>query len=107
MWLARLRHGVLRIATDTGCQFVEPSGWERLVLLWVFRNFNSLPRQVLTGRQQQLVQSLCRRASADLPDLENDDLIIGTIEWSPPIPEEPPVFQRPVLGRNVRTVGNS
>ena len=58
MWLAKLRHGVLRIATPVGPRYVRPPFSQRAYLLWMFRNFNVLPVQVLNAKQQELVAQL-------------------------------------------------
>ena len=107
MWLARLRHGVLQIATDSGRRLVDLSVGERFALLWTFRNFKVLPRQVLTDGQQQLIAELCSRRSVENPLEIHDDLVIGTVEWSPALPKKPPASQRAPLGARARTVGTS
>ena len=97
MWLARLRHGVLRVATDAGRRYVAPCLWERVALLWMFRNFTVLPQQVLTAGQQELVQNICARGSLPSPDRIEADAVLGTIEISSPLPKKPPAAQRPPM----------
>jgi outer membrane biosynthesis protein TonB len=70
------------VALDNGQGVVHApaSGWDRIYLLWTFRNFRSLPQNVLRPRQQQLVLSLYREAS-HYPSLElRDAVVVGTVE---------------------------
>ena len=46
MWISKLRWGVLRLVTPVGPRYVRPAFWERVYLLWVFRNFSVLPQNV-------------------------------------------------------------
>ncbi len=107
MWLARLRHGVLQVATNSGRRYVEPSGWERLSLLWTFRNFKILPPQVLTQRQQKLIQALCARGAFSSPEHIDDDVVIGTVELIPTVPKKAPASQRQTLRTATRVIGHS
>jgi hypothetical protein len=45
--------------TDTGVRYIRPSFWERVRLVWIFRNFSTLPQQVLSASHQHLLSSLC------------------------------------------------
>jgi hypothetical protein len=47
MWIEKLADGVLQVETPIGARFIRPSFFERAYLLWMFRNFDSLPQQVL------------------------------------------------------------
>ncbi len=64
-------------------RFVKPSAWERLRLLWTFRNFSILPQQVLTQRQLKLIQTLCSHGPFASPESIDEDAVIGTVEFSP------------------------
>jgi hypothetical protein len=84
MWMDKLEAGVLRILTPLGPRFIQPSMLQRIYLLWLFRNFHTLPHQVLSGRQRKLVDRLCsNREIATWAHPET--VIIGTIESRPPV----------------------
>ncbi len=69
------------VAFDTGrgLVFARVSGWNRVYLLWTFRNFRSLPQKVLNPRQQELITTLYRAASLR-PARQWDEALIGTVE---------------------------
>lgn len=54
---------LLELRTPVGAVYATPSLWQRLYLQWMFRNFRTLPRQVLNRRQQHLIDNLCRAGS--------------------------------------------
>ena len=56
----KIRSGLVELRTNHGLLYVNPSLWERLYLLWTFRNFHRLPEQVLNPRQQRLIEKLRR-----------------------------------------------
>ena len=56
----KIRAGLVELRTHIGSVYVRPSFWERIYLFWTFRNFQSLPRQVLNRHQQQLIDRLCQ-----------------------------------------------
>jgi len=56
----KIRTGLVELRTNVGSLYVSPSFWERIYLLWTFRNFHSLPKQVLNRHQQRLIDKLCR-----------------------------------------------
>ena len=107
MWLARLRQGVLRVATDAGRRYVAPSAWERVALLWMFRHFTVLPQQVLTPRQQELVEHICSRGSLSTNDGIEADVVIGTVELLSALPKKSPASQRPPLHATARIARSS
>jgi hypothetical protein len=84
-WIEKLIDGVLELETPIGPRYVQPNFAERLVLIWTFRNFISLPQQVLRPRERRLVDRLwsesrfvpVRASSTDRP-------IIGRIERRAP-----------------------
>ena len=88
MWLEKLFSGVLRVLTPLGPRYLQPSFAQRLYLLWIFRNFRTLPVKVLTSRQRRLIESMC---AADLfvsfGAGVDDAPLLGTLEQRPPIPE--------------------
>ena len=80
MWMERLVEGVLRVDTAIGPRYIRPNFKDRVRLLWTFRNFVSLPQQVLTANEQRFIDRLCReqgfmalQSAADLP-------LIGRVE---------------------------
>ena len=84
MGLEKLFSGVLRILTPLGPRYLQPSFTQRLHLLWIFRNFSSLPLKVLTSRQLRLIERMCAEnrfvsmgvGMADVP-------LLGTLEQRP------------------------
>ena len=89
MWLEKLASGVLRVLTPLGPRYLKPSLAQRLYLLWVFRNFPTLPVKVLTTRQQRLVESMCANNRFVSFGVGVDDApLLGTLEGCPPIPAE-------------------
>jgi TonB family protein len=69
----KIRSGVLELSTDTGPVYAAPSISERIYLLWTFRNFRRLPKQVLNPRQRQLIDKLCHS-----PTPRQNGPLIGT-----------------------------
>ena len=82
MWMGKIRYGMLEVQTDQGVCYLRPSLGERIRLLWTFRNFHLLPRQVLNQRELTLVAALLERGNFQ----PNGDCRIGIIEWTPPPP---------------------
>ena len=76
--LQKIRTGLLELRTDIGSVYVSPSFWERIYLLWTFRNFHRLPKQVLNGHQRHLIDRLCR--SAIVSRSTSSTSIIGAVE---------------------------
>jgi hypothetical protein len=86
MWIEKLSAGVLRLLTPMGPRYIKPAMLQRIYLLWIFRHFEMLPLQVLSHRQQRLIDALCAEHEfISLPHsigLE-DAPILGTLEWRP------------------------
>ena len=61
---------LVALETDHGVEYVTASGWDRVYLFWMFRNFRSLPQNVLSARQKRLIGSLYRETS----NYNSDDL---------------------------------
>jgi TonB family protein len=78
--MQKIRTGLVELRTHIGSVYVRPSFWERIYLLWTFRNFHSLPKQVLNHRQQQLIDKLCRAEIVSHPATIGKTSIIGVIE---------------------------
>src|SRR6185312_7175970 len=89
MWMEKLFAGVLRVLTPLGPRYIRPSLAQRIYLLWIFRNFQVLPLQVLTRRQRRVIDELCvepRFVSLTDPD-GWEAPILGTLERRPPSPK--------------------
>jgi TonB family protein len=71
---------LVALDTDQGVVYASASGWDRVYLLWTFRNFRSLPQNVLSPRQQQLMGSLYRAAANGHPHELYDAVVVGTVE---------------------------
>ena len=85
MWLEKLASGVLRVLTPLGPRYLQPSFAQRLYLLWVFRNFQTLPVKVLTSRQRRLVESMWAADQFVSFGAGVDDApLLGTLEQRPP-----------------------
>lgn len=98
MWMEKLSRGVLRVLTPLGPRYIEPGFWQRLYLLWLFRNFQVLPMQVLSLRQRQWIDSLCALhgfVSLPMGDAWGDAPILGTLERRPPVEVEALPQRRP------------
>jgi protein TonB len=63
-----------------GTVYAPVLGWDQAYLLWTFRNFRSLPQNVLNQRQQQLMASLYRNASEHFLRGMSDAFVVGRIE---------------------------
>lgn len=92
MWMEKLFAGVLRVLTPLGPRYIKPSLTQRIYLLWIFRNFQVLPLQVLTRRQRRLIDALCVEPRfVSLAEPEGwEPPVLGTLERRPPVaPAEP------------------
>jgi len=91
MWLEKLSLGVLRVLTPLGPRYVNPSFVQRLYLLWIFRNFHTLPVKVLSPRQQKRIDGICTQhgfvSLVELHEL-SEPAILGTLEQRPPLGSE-------------------
>lgn len=98
MLIEKLSGGVLRMLTPLGPRYVRPSLAQRVYLLWMFRNFQTLPFQVLSRRQRKLVDKLCasQRFISPMQISSLFDLpILGTLEQRPAVEFEPLSQRRP------------
>jgi TonB family protein len=68
------------LETDQGVEYVAASGWDRVYLMWMFRNFRSLPQNVLSLRQKQLIGSLYRETSNGDPHERHEAVVVGKVE---------------------------
>jgi hypothetical protein len=94
MWMEKLSYGVLRVLTPLGPRYLNPSFAQRLYLLWIFRNFTTLPVKVLSPRQQRWIDTMCAHhgfVSVLEPNGLMDTPLLGTLEQRPPVapPRQP------------------
>lgn len=81
--LDKVRAGVLQLSMPNGSVCLQPALKERLLLLWIFRNFKILPEQVLGEREKKFIDRL---RNSDLPALpgnfgKDEGLVIGTVDY--------------------------
>jgi TonB family protein len=95
LWF-KVQCGVLRIVAGKDVRLVQASAVDRLRLLWVFRNFSSLPIQVLSPRQCALVDKLYAESTPASHPLEFSEAgrVIGTIERPAGAPKKPSVGEK-------------
>lgn len=78
--LQKIRSGLVELRTNRGLVYASPAFWERIYLLWTFRNFHRLPQQVLNRRQRQLIEKLRQSAMIVLPGRIAQSSVIGAVE---------------------------
>ena len=78
--VSKVESGVVELRTDVGRLYVCPSTWQRAYLRWTFRNFHTLPQQVLNHRQQRLIEALSRTAIVTGGESIPAGAIIGVVE---------------------------
>ena len=85
MWIEKLWEGVLRVLTPLGPRYLQPTFLQRVYLLWIFRNFQTLPVKVLTPFQLRFIESMSQKqgfAQSSLRGFE-DMPVLGTLEERP------------------------
>ena len=99
MWIEKLTDGVLEIDTPTGPRYIRPNLAQRAYLLWTFRNFFSLPQQVLRPWQIRLIDRLWRenRFVSFSPVGAPDQPVIGSIERRAPLQAKVVTIRKPVV----------
>ncbi|MFY9560702.1 MAG: hypothetical protein WAQ52_10750 [Terriglobales bacterium] len=82
MWIEKLADGVLQVDTPIGPRYVRLNFTQRAYLMWMFRHFPSLPQQVLSSREQRMVDRLCEENGfASMPGVGALEApVIGRIE---------------------------
>jgi hypothetical protein len=97
MWMEKLCSGVLRVLTPLGPRYLDPSLLQRIYLLWIFRHFQTLPLQVLSRRQQKLIDTLwAQQRFVSLAEPDGWDApVLGTLERRPPVQVEALPPRRP------------
>jgi hypothetical protein len=58
MWIDKIIDGVLELDTPIGPRYAQPNFLQRVYLTWTFRNFFSLPQQVLLPWERHLIDRL-------------------------------------------------
>ena len=97
MWIEKLTDGVLELDTPIGPRYVQPNFAQRASLLWTFRNFFSLPQQVLRPWQLRLIDRLLsenRFVSVSVVGA-HDRPVIGRIERRVQVQAEPLPIRKP------------
>ena len=88
MRMEKLFFGLLRVLIPLGPPYLNPSLGERLYLLWIFRNFETLPIKVLSPRQQRRIEAMCTgRGFVSVLEANGllDTPLLGTFEQRPPV----------------------
>jgi TonB family protein len=85
VFLDRLQSGFLLFQTRQGLVRVDLSVWQRIYLLWTFRNFRRLSPPLLNTRQRALVNALFRNNAGAISHAYDPLLVIGVVEnFAPP-----------------------
>jgi hypothetical protein len=71
---------LLELRTESGTVYVCPSKWQRLRLLWMFRHFHVLPREVLSRRDQHLIEKLSRSSVVTPARPVSRTAVLGVVE---------------------------
>jgi len=74
------RAQLLELRTESGVVYICPSRWERIRLRWAFRHFYVLPPQVLSRRNQLLIERLCQSALVTPPLPVARETVFGVVE---------------------------
>jgi hypothetical protein len=86
MLFEKLLYGVLRVNTPLGPRWVKPSFMQRVHLIWIFRNFQTLPAAVLSRGQQRRIERMCQERGF-FPQFANggweEFVVLGTLEQRP------------------------
>ena len=104
MWIEKLADGVLELDTPIGPRYVQPNLVQRAYLLWTFRNFFSLPQQVLLPWERRLIDRLVSEnsfVSMSTMDAHRRP-VIGRIERRAPAQAEVLPFRKPPLRESSR-----
>ena len=75
------RSNLVEFDTDLGLRYASPpTFWVRIYLIWTFRNFRSLPKQVFNRHQQKLIDELIRSSTIFSATQVDRSSLIGTVE---------------------------
>jgi hypothetical protein len=101
MWIEKLTDGVLELDTPIGPRYLQPTFLQRALLLWTFRNFFSLPQQVLRSSELRLIDRLCsENRFVSMPAVGAPAKpVIGRVERRTPTQEEVLPLRKPMAGK--------
>lgn len=106
MWIEKLTDGVLELDTPIGPRYVQPNFAQRAYLIWTFRNFFSLPQQVLRPWELRLVDRLLNEnnfVSMPMPTMDaHRKPVIGRIERRTPAQAEVLPLRKPAVREGAR-----
>lgn len=105
MWIEKLTDGVLELDTPIGPRYLQLNLLQRACLMWTFRNFFSLPQQVLLPWERRLIDDLwSENRFVSMPATGAPDRpVIGRIERRAPAQAEVlPIRTAPVRKPPVR-----
>lgn len=100
MWIEKLSDGVLELDTPIGPRYLQPNLVQRAYLIWTFRNFFSLPQQVLRPWERRLIDRLWSENNfVSMPAVgAHDRPVIGRIERRVPLEAEVLAIRKPIAG---------
>ena len=100
MLIEKLSDGVLELDTPIGPRYVQPNLVQRAYLIWTFRNFFSLPQQVLRPWERRLIGRLwSENRFVSYPATgTHDSPVIGRIERRVPAQAEVVPIRKPMSG---------
>jgi hypothetical protein len=85
---------LLELRTEAGAVYVCPSRWQRIRLQWAFRHFHVLPPQVLSRRDQRLIEKLSQSAVVTPALPVASKTVFGVVEK---VRSKPPASARRVV----------
>ena len=88
--VAENRAQLLELRTESGSLYVCPSRWQRSRLLWTFRHFRVLRSNVLSRREQRLIERLSKSALVKPPLPVTSGTVFGVVEKVVTKPRESP-----------------
>jgi hypothetical protein len=71
---------LLELRTDAGVVYIRPSKWQRIRLQWTFRHFRVLPPQLLSRRDQRLIEKLSQSAVVEPTLPVRSSTVFGVVE---------------------------
>ena len=80
MFLTRLQSGFLLFEIEQGLVQVELSFWQRVYLLWTFRNFRHLSISLLNSHLRALLTNLFAKGESVAPNAPDPALVIGVVQ---------------------------
>ena len=100
MWIDKLIDGVVALDTPIGARYLKPNLVQRAYLMWTFRNFFSLPQQVLHPWERRLIDRLSseNRFVSSSAAGGSDLLVIGRVERRAPVQAEVLPVRKPASG---------